>query len=102
MHESIATARRAMRLVASGWCCWPPAGVFALTMGARQTMGLFLASSTPRPASASAASAWRSAFGQLWWGLTQPFAGAVADRSAPGACCSSALLLVALGTLSCR
>jgi hypothetical protein len=22
------------------------------------------------------------AFGQLWWGLTQPFAGAMADRSA--------------------
>ena len=30
--------------VPSGWCCWPPAGTFALTMGVRQSMGLFVSS----------------------------------------------------------
>ncbi len=39
------------------------------------------------------------AFGQLWWGLTQPFAGAVADRVGAGRVLLVGVLLVALGTL---
>src|SRR5204863_8871355 len=38
------------------------------------------------------------AFGQLWWGLTQPLAGIVADRVGPGRVLFIGVLLVALGT----
>jgi MFS family permease len=59
-------------------------GTFALTMGVRQTMGLFLlgAQHVDRLGMGSISLAF--AFGQLWWGLTQPFAGAVADRIGTG------------------
>jgi len=38
------------------------------------------------------------AFGQLWWGLTQPFAGAMADKVGAGRVLFAGALLVALGT----
>jgi MFS family permease len=38
------------------------------------------------------------AFGQLWWGLTQPFAGAFADRVGAGRVLFIGVLLVAVGT----
>jgi MFS family permease len=38
------------------------------------------------------------AFGQLWWGLTQPFAGAIADRIGTGRVVLTGLVLVTLGT----
>jgi predicted MFS family arabinose efflux permease len=38
------------------------------------------------------------AFGQLWWGLTQPLAGIVTDRYGPGRVLFAGVLLVALGT----
>jgi predicted MFS family arabinose efflux permease len=38
------------------------------------------------------------AFGQLWWGITQPFAGIVADRWGSGRVLFAGVLLVALGT----
>ena len=58
------------------------AGTFALTMGTRQTMGLFLSpmNTSTGLGVGSISLAFAFAFGQLWWGLTQPFAGAVADR----------------------
>jgi predicted MFS family arabinose efflux permease len=38
------------------------------------------------------------AFGQLWWGLTQPVAGAIADKIGAGRVLFIGVLLVALGT----
>ena len=55
------------------------AGTFALTMGVRQTMGLFLSSLNTSTGLGLGSISLAFAFGQLWWGLTQPFAGAVAD-----------------------
>jgi hypothetical protein len=54
------------------WCCWPPAGTFALTMGARQSMGLFLGNLNTATGLGLASISLAFAFGQLWWGLTQP------------------------------
>jgi hypothetical protein len=59
-------------------------GTFALTMGVRQTMGLFLSSLNTSTALGIGSISLAFAFGQLWWGLTQPFAGAVADRIGTG------------------
>jgi hypothetical protein len=53
------------------------AGTFALTMGTRQTMGLFLSSLNTSTGLGVGSISLAFAFGQLWWGLTQPFAEAV-------------------------
>jgi len=73
-------------------------GVFALTMGARQSMGLFLGSINTATGLGLASISLAFAFGQLWWGLTQPLAGMVADRFGPGRVLVLGVLLVAAGT----
>jgi len=75
------------------------AGAFALTMGVRQTMGLFLSSLNTSTGLGIGSISLAFAFGQLWWGLTQPFAGAVADRIGTGRVIFIGVLLVALGTI---
>ena len=74
------------------------AGAFALTMGTRQTMGLFLSPLNTSTALGIGSISLAFAFGQLWWGLTQPFAGAVADRIGTGRVILLGVALVALGT----
>ncbi|HOY35977.1 MAG TPA: MFS transporter [Piscinibacter sp.] len=74
------------------------AGTFALTMGARQSMGLFLGNLNTATGLGLASISLAFAFGQLWWGLTQPFAGMVADRIGAGRVLIAGVLLVALGT----
>jgi predicted MFS family arabinose efflux permease len=74
------------------------AGTFALTMGTRQTMGLFLSSLNTSTGLGLGQISLAFAFGQLWWGLTQPFAGAMADKIGAGRVLLAGALLVALGT----
>lgn len=74
------------------------AGAFALTMGTRQTMGLFLSALNTSTGLGVGNISLAFALGQLWWGLTQPFAGAVADRVGTGRVIFAGVLLVALGT----
>ena len=74
------------------------AGTFALTMGTRQTMGLFLSPLNTATGLGLASISLAFAFGQLWWGLTQPFAGAMADKVGAGRVLLAGALLVALGT----
>jgi predicted MFS family arabinose efflux permease len=74
------------------------AGTFALTMGARQSMGLFLSPLNSATGLGLASISLAFAFGQLWWGLTQPIAGIVADRIGAGRVLLCGVLLVALGT----
>jgi predicted MFS family arabinose efflux permease len=74
------------------------AGTFALTMGTRQTMGLFLSPLNTSTGLGLGSISLAFAFGQLWWGLTQPFAGAIADKIGAGRVLFTGALLVALGT----
>ena len=74
------------------------AGTFALTMGTRQTMGLFLSPLNTSTGLGLGSISLAFAFGQLWWGLTQPFAGAMADKIGAGRVLFTGALLVALGT----
>jgi len=74
------------------------AGTFALTMGTRQTMGLFLSPLNTATQLGLGSISLAFAFGQLCWGLTQPFAGAIADRVGAGRVLFVGVLLVALGT----
>jgi MFS family permease len=75
------------------------AGVFALTMGTRQTMGLFMSSLNTATGLGVGSISLAFAFGQLWWGLTQPFAGAMADKVGAGRVLLLGVLLVAAGTI---
>ena len=73
-------------------------GAFALTMGVRQTMGLFLSPINTATGLGVGSISLAFAFGQLWWGLTQPFAGAAAERIGTGRVIVFGVLLVAVGT----
>jgi predicted MFS family arabinose efflux permease len=96
-HESHTTT-----IALRTWAPWlvllAAAGTFALTMGTRQTMGLFLSSLNSSTGLGLGSISLAFAFGQLWWGLTQPFAGAFADRLGAGRVLFFGVLLVALGT----
>ncbi|THU00273.1 MFS transporter [Lampropedia puyangensis] len=81
------------------WVVLAAASVFALTMGVRQTMGLFMSPLNTSTGLGVANISLAFAFGQLWWGLTQPFAGAVTDRIGAGRVLALGLFLVALGTV---
>ena len=74
------------------------AGTFALTMGTRQTMGLFMSPMNTATGLGVGSISLAFAFGQLWWGLTQPFAGAITDRVGTGRVLVTGVVLVALGT----
>lgn len=75
------------------------AGAYALTMGVRQAMGLYLSSLNTATGLGIASVSLAFAFGQLWWGLTQPFAGAVADRIGAGRVVFAGVVLVVVGTV---
>ena len=82
-----------------GWILLAAAGTFALTMGVRQSMGLFLGSINSSTGLGLANISLAFAFGQLWWGLTQPFAGAMADKLGAGRVLLAGVALVAIGTV---
>jgi predicted MFS family arabinose efflux permease len=74
------------------------AGTFALTMGVRQTMGLFLGPLNTATGLGLGQISLAFAFGQLFWGVTQPMAGIMADRVGAGRVLLAGIALVALGT----
>ena len=80
------------------WVLIAAAGSFALPMGVRQSMGLFLGNLNTSTGLGLASISLAFAFGQLWWGLTQPLAGIVADRVGPGRVLVAGVTLVAIGT----
>ena len=91
--EAMSTAQRALWLTLLA-----AAGTFALTMGTRQTMGLFLGPLNTATGLGLSSISLAFAVGQLWWGLTQPFAGAIADKFGTGRVLVAGIVLVALGT----
>ncbi|TMH37196.1 MAG: MFS transporter [Betaproteobacteria bacterium] len=80
------------------WVLLAAGGTFALTMGARQSMGLFLSTLNTSTGLGLASISLAFAFGQLWWGLTQPLAGIVADRIGAGRVLVAGVVLLAIGT----
>lgn len=75
------------------------AGAFALTMGVRQSMGLFLSPLNTSTGLGVGSISLAFACGQLCWGLTQPFAGAIADKVGAGRVLVVGVLLVTVGTV---
>ena len=71
-------------------------------MGVRQSMGLFLGPLNSATHLGLASISLAFACGQLCWGLTQPFAGAMADRAAiRGALRNPSFLMLAAGFFVC-
>ena len=66
------------------------AGVLLVSMGARQSLGLFLAPLDASTGLGIASISLAMAVGQFMWGAVQPLAGALADATGRAACCNAA------------
>ena len=73
------------------------AGILMVTMGARQSFGLFISPIHSSTGMGIATISLALAIGQLTWGAIQPIAGAVADRYGPRLVLQAALLTLAIG-----
>lgn len=79
------------------WLVAAAAGVMIVTMGARQSLGLFLAPIDQSTGLGIATISFAMAIAQFVWGAAQPIAGAVADRYGPGRVIVAGLVLLATG-----
>ena len=70
------------------------AGILMVTMGARQSLGLFVSPLNSSTGLGITTISLALAIAQLMWGVIQPVAGAVADRFGPAK--------VLIGRASCR
>jgi MFS family permease len=92
-NETSATASR------SAWMLMlAAAAILMLTMGARQTMGLFLSPLNTATGLGIASISFALAIGQLMWGVAQPVFGAVADRYGSMRVIIIGALMLAAGT----
>src|SRR6187399_1948499 len=98
MADSVAGASAPRRRLAFWLVLVAAGGVFAVTMGARQSMGLFLSAINSTTGLGLASISLAFGVGQLWWGLTQPAAGLLADRYGAERVLLVGLLFVCLGT----
>jgi MFS family permease len=69
-----------------------------VTMGARQSLGLFVSPLNSSTGLGITAISLALAVGQLMWGAIQPVAGAVADRYGPGKVLIAGLILLSIGS----
>ncbi|PLK48564.1 MFS transporter [Uliginosibacterium sp. TH139] len=85
------------RLPAWFWLTLAAAAMLAITMGARQSLGLFLSPLNTATGLGVASISFAMAIGQFVWGAVQPVAGAVADRHGPGRVLVAGVLILAAG-----
>ena len=74
------------------------AGIMMVTMGTRQSMGLFIAPIIASTGISITSISLALAIGQFTWGAIQPVAGAVADHYGPRVVLIGGVLLLALGS----
>jgi MFS family permease len=74
------------------------AGILMVTMGARQSLGLFVSPLNTSTGLGIVTISLALAVGQFMWGAIQPIAGAVADRYGPGKVLVGGLLILSLGS----
>jgi len=74
------------------------AGILMITMGARQSMGLFLSPLNVSTGLGIATISLALAVAQFVWGAAQPVAGAIADRYGPRPVLIGGLVIAALGS----
>ncbi len=74
------------------------AALLMVTMGSRQSQGLFLSPLNTSTGLGIATISLAMAIGQFVWGAVQPIAGAIADRYGPGRVLVGGILLLSLGS----
>jgi MFS family permease len=74
------------------------AAMLMMTMGARQSLGLFVAPLNTATGLGIVTISFAMAVGQFVWGAIQPIAGAVADRYGTGRVLAAGVLVLALGS----
>jgi MFS family permease len=74
------------------------AAMLMITMGARQSLGLFVAPLNTATGLGIVTISFAMAVGQFVWGAVQPIAGAVADRYGAGRVLVAGVLILALGS----
>src|SRR5439155_10235541 len=74
------------------------AGILMVTMGARQSLGLFISPLNSSTGLGITTISFALAVGQLMWGAIQPVAGAVADRYGPRKVLVAGLVVLSIGT----
>ena len=74
------------------------AAMLMITMGARQSLGLFVAPLNTATGLGIVTISFAMAVGQFVWGAVQPIAGAVADRYGTGRVLVAGVLILALGS----
>jgi predicted MFS family arabinose efflux permease len=74
------------------------AALLMVTMGSRQSQGLFLSPLNTSTGLGIATISLAMAIGQFVWGAVQPIEGAIADRYGPGRVLAGGILLLALGS----
>ncbi|HWD22378.1 MAG TPA: MFS transporter [Burkholderiales bacterium] len=74
------------------------AGIVMMTMGARQTLGLFVSPLNSSTGLGIVTISLAMAVAQFTWGAVQPIAGALADRHGPRLVLIAGLVVLALGT----
>ena len=74
------------------------AAILMVTMGVRQSMGLFVSPLNTSTGLGIATISLALAVAQFTWGAAQPIAGAIADKYGPGRVLAGGLILLALGS----
>jgi predicted MFS family arabinose efflux permease len=74
------------------------AGILAITMGARQSMGLFISPMNTTTGLGIATISLALAVAQFVWGAAQPIAGGIADRYGPRPVLIGGLFIMAIGS----
>ena len=74
------------------------AAILMVTMGSRQSMGLFVSPLNTTTGLGIASISFAMAIGQFTWGLVQPIAGAFADRYGPGRVLATGFIVLAIGS----
>jgi MFS family permease len=74
------------------------AAILMVTMGARQSLGLFVSPLNSSTGLGIVTISFALAVAQLMWGVVQPVAGAVADRYGPGKVLIAGLIVLSIGT----
>lgn len=73
------------------------AAIMMVTMGARQSLGLFVSPLNTSTGLGIVTISFALAVGQFIWGAVQPIAGAVADRYGPGRVLAGGIIVLAIG-----
>jgi MFS family permease len=80
------------------WAAGAAAAMLLITIGVRQTTGLFVAPIDMTTGLGIASISFALAIGQFSWGAVQPIAGALADRYGPGRVMAIGLIVLSAGS----